>query len=142
MSEVNREDSAPGAEFHEGEDVKDLAVLKDRLIAKLGNKEYEVLWAVFINSDDKLKGIEQIAVGDEGTVAADHDLVLSRVKANGVKKFAVLHNHPNGAATPSFNDDMVTLSLLLQAHKEGLFLVDSLVVNDKRVGSIRHRKYL
>lgn len=131
-----------GNEFHEGEDVKDLSVLKDRLIAKLGGKEYEVLWAVFITPDNKLKGIEQIAIGDSNTVEADHDLVLKRVVANGVKKFAVLHNHPSGAATPSRNDMMVTQSLLLEAYEKNLLLVDSLVVNNRHVGSIRQGRYL
>jgi len=135
-------DENVGSEFHEGEDVRDLSVLRDRLIAKLGDKTYEVLWGVFIDKDDKLKAIEQLAVGDDSTVAADNDLVIGRAKAHGVRKFAVLHNHPRGRASPSLNDVMVSISLLMEAHQEGLQLVDSLVVNNRHVGSIRHGTYL
>jgi DNA repair protein RadC len=137
-------DENVGTEFHEGEDVSNLAVLKDRLIAKLGPKEYEVLWAIFITPDNKLKGIEQLGRGDENSVSVPQEQIFARVKAAGVQKFALLHNHPgaDGAATPSFQDDLMTLHTLIHAHQEGLALVDHLVVNSRRVGSIRHRKYL
>lgn len=133
-----------GTEFHEGEDVKDLSVLKDRLIAKLGNKEYEVLWGVWINADDTLKGIEQLAKGDANSVGLPQEEIFAKVKAAGVKKFALLHNHPgaDGAATPSIQDMRMTLITLTLGYFEGLHLVDHLIVNSRKVGSIRYQKYL
>ena len=137
-------DENVGTEFHEGEDVKDLAVLKDRLIAKLGNKEYEVLWAIMIKPDGTLKSIEHLATGDAKEVGMPQEEIFKRVKAAGVKEFALLHNHPgvDGAATPSIQDMRMTLATIVLAHYEGLQLVDHLIVNRSKVGSIRQQKYL
>ena len=133
-----------GNEFHEGEDVSNLAVLKDRLIAKLGNKEYEVLWAVMIKPDDTLKGIEQIAKGNSNSVEAPQDKIFAAVKAAGVEKFALLHNHPSdsGDATPSRQDSFMTMITLILGKREGLQLVDHLIVNKDNVGSIRQQRNL
>jgi DNA repair protein RadC len=137
-------DERVGNEFHEGEDVRDLSVLKDRLIAKLGHKEYEVLWAVFIKPDGTLKGIEQLAEGDDHSVGMPHDEILARVKAAGVNKFALLHNHPgdSGDATPSKQDQFMTFMTLMLGRVEGLQLVDHLIVNRDNVGSIRQQRNL
>jgi DNA repair protein RadC len=144
LGEIEMGNEEIGTSFHEGEDVRDLSVLKERLIAQLGGKEYEVLWAVFIDGGGKLKGIQQVAKGNSNQVQAPKDEIFAAVKAAGVEKFALLHNHPGdtGDATPSRQDMMVTFATLIEAKFEGLQLVDHLIVNRDNVGSIRQQRNL
>ena len=103
----------------------------------IGFKPIEHFMVYLIGKQGTCIGGELIATGTETEVAPDFEKILDAYMAYDVLAMVACHNHPNGYAMPSMQDVEVTALWLEWGREMGFNLLDSIVVANNDVTSIR-----
>ncbi len=101
----------------------------------LADRAQEVLLVVLVDSDDRLLGVVEVAVGDIDEVSVDSRLVLGAALVAAADRFWLVHNHPRASPMPSPADRETTTDIRAAAPLVGLTFLGHLVVGES--GSYR-----
>ena len=83
-------------------------VLQERVNVEL----VEVFWAIYLNAQSRVIGIEEITRGILNASLVHPREVFRGAIAAGASGIVVAHNHPSGDPTPSPDDQVVTRQLV------------------------------
>ena len=109
------------------------------LIAEMAHLEQEHFRVLYLDTRNRLLGVETIYVG---SLNASH-IRVSEVFRDAVKRncaaIIVAHNHPSGDPTPSPEDVEVTRQLAAAGKLLDIEVLDHLIVGQQRFVSLRER---
>ena len=109
------------------------------LIAEMAHLEQEHFRVLYLDTRNRLLGVETIYVG---SLNASH-IRVSEVFRDAVKRncaaIIVAHNHPSGDPTPSPEDVEVTRQLVAAGKLLDIEVLDHLIVGQQRFVSLRER---
>ncbi len=109
------------------------------LIAEMAHLEQEHFRVLYLDTRNRLMGVETIYVG---SLNASH-IRVSEVFRDAVKRncaaIIVAHNHPSGDPTPSPEDVEVTRQLAAAGKLLDIEVLDHLIVGQQRFVSLRER---
>jgi DNA repair protein RadC len=95
---------------------------------RLGALDHEQMWLLSLDGRSRLKGLQCVALGGAhgcGVTARD---ILRAALRHGASCFVLVHNHPSGEPTPSFEDIEMTRAVARAADVVGVPLVDHVIV--------------
>lgn len=100
-------------------------------------KIHEELYVVALNPQSKVIKVQRVAEGtstEANVTIRDITDLMSRLK---VANIIIAHNHPDGNATPSAEDDKFTKALVTTLCINGSHLVDHMIISGKKFYSYR-----
>lgn len=103
--------------------------VKDYLALQLAAREQEVFAALFLDSQHRLLGFEELFHGSIDQTSVHPRELVKRALARNAAALIVAHNHPSGVAEPSRADEALTATL-----KTALALVDVRLLDHVVVG--------
>ena len=93
--------------------------VRDYLRLTLGGREHEVFVGIYLDSQNRLIGVEELFRGTLSQTSVYPREVVKAALAHNAAAMIFAHNHPSGVAEPSRADELLT-----QALKQALALVD------------------
>jgi len=106
---------------------------------KCHEETQEVLGALFLNTKNKVVGMEIIHKGSiNASVCSVRDIMKSALMHNATS-IMVFHNHPSGDPTPSREDIEVTKKLMEAGSFMDLTVLDHIVIGDPEADYTRMR---
>ncbi len=99
--------------------------------------ERELLAAAFLDGQGRVISARVLCRGDERGVDADSGEIRRLAREQGAQAVIIAHNHPGAMAIPSSDDERSTRALLLELRRDGVELLDHLVVADGDFVSFR-----
>ena len=119
--------------------VRSPADVAQLLMADMAHLEQEHFRVLFLDTRNRLLGIETVYVG---SLNASH-IRVGEVFRDAVKRncaaIIVVHNHPSGDPTPSPEDAEVTRQLVAAGELLDIEVLDHLVIGQQRFVSLRER---
>ena len=125
-----------GRRFREDEIKEDRPQIKsakdivDILMPRMRDLKKEVFKVVFLNSQNRIIAIEDLA---EGTVNHAQP-IIREIFQRALQHFAVsiicVHNHPSGTAEPSYQDEVLTRKLKSAAETLQINVIDHIIIGD------------
>lgn len=110
--------------------------LANWLTAHLSGLPHEVFGAAFLDSRNRLLGIENLFRGSLSQTSVYPREIVARALQLNAAKVVIFHNHPSGVAEPSYADQQLTSRLRGLLAQLDLVLWDHLLVAGDRVVSI------
>ena len=115
--------------FRRGEAITDPGITSQYLKCKLGRYTREVFAVMFLDSQHRLIGYEELFFGTIDGASVHPREVVVRALNNQAAAVIFAHNHPSGVAEPSQADRRITAWL-----KSALLLVDIRVLDHVIIG--------
>ncbi|RLD00449.1 MAG: hypothetical protein DRI77_00495 [Chloroflexi bacterium] len=119
--------------------VRSPADVAQLLIAEMAHLEQEHFRVLYLNTRNRLLGIETVYVG---SLNASH-IRVSEVFREAIKRncaaIIIAHNHPSGDPTPSPEDVEVTRRLVEAGKLLDIEVLDHLIIGQQRFVSLRER---
>ncbi|MCD7848098.1 MAG: hypothetical protein LUG49_08765 [Oscillospiraceae bacterium] len=110
--------------------------LSNYFVDKLSNCPIEQAWLVCFDGDMYLKHAYLLGEGTATTVAFNPQNVIKFVNESGCKVCAIGHNHPTEGPEPSNQDISSTIQLKALLKKEGITLMEHIIVGNGRARGI------
>lgn len=110
--------------------------LVDLLQAKIGFLPYEMLLALYVDSQCRLMRIEEISKGSTDQTSVDCRAIIGCCLVTGASGFVLVHNHPSGIPKPSDADIQVTQKLKSMAAGFDIELLDHFIVARGKLATI------
>ena len=116
--------------------------IADYYMEDMRHLEQEELRCIFLNSKCHLIGDKVITRGTVNTsVISPREIFIEAVKCRAVN-IVLLHNHPSGDPTPSYEDIAITKRVIQAGEVLGIYLVDHIVIGDRCHISLKERGLL
>jgi DNA repair protein RadC len=114
-------------------------LVKDYLRLRLAGLEREVFGAIFLDSQNRFIGIEELFRGTVSeTTVHPREVVKAALRHNASNVF-FFHNHPHGAEDPSPADRRLSKTLRDTLALIDVTVLDEFIVTSKRVVSLAQR---
>ena len=116
--------------------------VRDYLRLRIADREYEVFFAMFLDSQNRLIAAEELFRGTlSQTSVYPREVVKTALKHNAAAAIFA-HNHPSGVAEPSRADEMLTAALKQALAMADIRTLDHFVVAGASVLSFAERGLL
>lgn len=102
----------------------------------------EHFMAVYLDTKNKVKGIEEISIGSLNTSLVHPREVFRPAIRRACASLILIHNHPSGDPTPSREDLDVTRRLCEAGRLIGIEVLDHIVIGDGTFVSFREKGLL
>jgi DNA repair protein RadC len=119
--------------------VRSPADVAQLLMAEMSHLEQEHLRVLYLNTRNRLLGVETIYVGSLNTSHIRVGEVFRDAVKRNCAAIIVAHNHPSGDPTPSPEDVEVTRQLVAAGKLLDIEVLDHLIVGQQRFVSLRER---
>jgi DNA repair protein RadC len=119
--------------------VRSPADVAQLLMAEMSHLEQEHFRVLYLNTRNRLLGVETIYVGSLNTSHIRVGEVFRSAVKRNCAAIIVAHNHPSGDPTPSPEDVEVTRQLVAAGRLLDIEVLDHLVVGQQRFVSLRER---
>ena len=93
-------------------------------------KRQEIVTAVFLNGQNQLLGVRDIAEGTPTQTTVYVRRIIEEALRFSAAAVVLVHNHPSGNPEPSAGDDETTRDLLKACQLVQLILIDHVIVGD------------
>ncbi|MFR9166419.1 MAG: RadC family protein [Dysgonomonas sp.] len=103
----------------------------------LGDLSHEEAWILLLNKSNKVIKMQQVNKGGINSTLVDIRLVLKTAIENLASGIILCHNHPTNDATPSKNDDALTMKLKESASFMDITLLDHVIICDGKYYSYK-----
>ncbi|MBR5251158.1 MAG: hypothetical protein IKV38_03970 [Clostridia bacterium] len=118
------------------------STLQKKYFLALRNKHHECIAYLAFDKDFKTVYSGEITQKDDSMVSTDLKQVVDKAKSFGTKYMFFGHNHAVDLAKPSDADDDFTYKLTLQCLKNGILLIDHVIVAKDHIFSYYYSKRL
>jgi len=108
----------------------------------LENLENEVMECYYVNVKGDVVGKRRISIGSNDNTKADFREIAKWCFKHACNHLVLIHNHPSGDPTPSFNDRVVTNDLILYLNNIGLTLIDHIIIGKNQYYSFNLKKII
>lgn len=119
-----------------GEALTSPEIVNKYLCSKIGYLEHEVLWCLWLDTQNRLIIAEQIFRGTLTQTSVYPREIVKRALYLNAGGVILAHNHPSGDVKPSSADIHIT-----QAIKSALILIDTKVIDHIIVSGINHYSF-
>ena len=107
----------------------------------LRHKKQEFMKLLLLNTKSKLICEKDISIGTVNTaIISPRELFIEALQKNAVC-IILLHNHPSGDPTPSFEDVQITMQIREAGNMIGIELLDHIVIGDNCYISLKEEGY-
>lgn len=106
------------------------------LLQKMSHKRVEELRVLYLSVRSTLIKEEVVNTGNSRSVPIFVETICERALLNKAKKVLIVHNHPSGDPSPSYEDIMITKDLKNALSTLNISLVDHLVIGRSTYTSI------
>jgi DNA repair protein RadC len=106
----------------------------------------EELYLISLTPNNHIIRCEKVVEGTGAQAKVTIRKITDMMSRNRVNNVIITHNHPNGSAVPSYEDDQITQALVASLAINDSFLLDHLIVSDdgfysyRRAGKIESYK--
>ena len=106
----------------------------------------EELYLISLTPNNHIIRCEKVVEGTGAQAKVTIRKITDMMSRNRVNNVIITHNHPNGSAVPSYEDDQITQALVASLAINDSFLLDHLIVGDdgfysyRRAGKIESYK--
>lgn len=97
---------------------------------ELKNEKNEILKVILLDSQNLIKKIKTIAIGNESNIFVNIKTILSEIIKMQLPKLILVHNHPSGNPTPSKMDIEFTKKVKNIAKLIDVELLDHIIIGD------------
>ena len=116
-------------------------IIADYYMEDMRHLEQEETRCVFLNSKCHLIGDQVVSRGTvNSSLASPREIFIEAMKNRAVS-LILLHNHPSGDPTPSYNDINLTNRLRQAGNIVGIPLLDHIIIGDQCYFSLKERGY-
>lgn len=98
---------------------------------KIKNLDHETLRIVVLNKKKEVIKEKELFRGSLESIEISTKEIIREVLLMNAKFFFIVHNHPEGKAIPSHQDLLVTMKLYEEAVKQGLVLIDHVIITNE-----------
>ncbi len=88
----------------------------------------ERVLVICVDNSNKVINKKIIAVGDDSKATLSIRKIVDVVVRANTSNIILAHNHPNGASTPSAEDDVATKNLVFSLALSGVTILDNIIV--------------
>lgn len=124
----------------EKEDIPDIFIQGPEdvadLVAKIQERDREVIMSVMLDRTHKVTGIETVSIGTlDSAIVTPREILKSAILQNSAA-IVMVHNHPSGST--KFSPDDVRLSKAIKEASSivGIKFLDSLIIGDGKFSSL------
>lgn len=110
----------------------------DLICTRLGHLTKEEFWVILVDNQNRLLAFEHVLRGTVDQTAAYPREILELALRHKASGLILVHNHPGGDPTPSFQDKNLTESVARGARELGIRLLDHLIVAAESYSSFQH----
>lgn len=137
--ELGRRVAHKQAERHSIRSPEDAA---EYLQARIGLKQQEVLYSLYLNTKNQVIHEKTIFVGSlNASIVHPREVFREAIKVSAASVI-VAHNHPSGDPTPSREDIEVTKRLVRAGEVIGIDCLDHLIIGDGKFLSLKEKGYI
>ena len=97
----------------------------------------EELYLVCLLPNNKIFKTEKVAEGTTGQAKVAIRQITDMISRNKVNNIVIAHNHPNGTAVPSIDDDTFTKALVTSLALNDCYMLDHIIIGDNDYYSYR-----
>ena len=112
-----------------------------KLFAHLQQLKEEHAYILFLGPNNA-RTYKLIAKGDNASVRISAKKIYNQVRKEATKRLIMVHNHPSGDPSPSEQDVLITLALHKALKREGISLVDHVIIGRGAYFSFRQNGML
>ncbi|WP_426415577.1 RadC family protein [Aestuariirhabdus sp. LZHN29] len=127
------------SELERGEALTSSQSTRRYLSARLRHHQREVFACLFLDSQHRILGFEELFMGTIDAAAIYPREVVKRCLASNAAAVILAHNHPSGVAEPSGADLQITQRLVEALALVDVRVLDHMVVGDTTVTSFAER---
>lgn len=92
------------------------------------DRDREHIWAIGINTANKIKYIELVALGDLDRAFINPREIFRLAMMRACKKIILCHNHPSGNTIPSEGDKLFTKQSIAAGQILGIHVLDHIII--------------
>lgn len=118
------------------------AMVRNFLRSRLRHRRHETFAALFLDTQNRLLGFEELFQGTLDSCAVHPREVVKRAIALHAAAVILAHNHPSGHAEPSVADRQITARLKQALALVDIRVLDHLVVGDSEIVSLAERGWV
>ena len=109
-------------------------IVKDKndvvaLFPALADLGHEEMWVIYLTSSNRVIEKRKVAQGGVSALVADHKLITKRALELLAQSVILVHNHPSGSASPSAEDEAVTLRIAEAMKLFDIKLLDHIIIS-------------
>lgn len=129
-------------QLQESDTLSSSQIVREYLRTTLAGLEHESFWILFLDSQNRLLGAEEIARGTLTQTSVYPREVVKRALYRNAGALLIAHNHPSGVAEPSRADEVLTRALKEALALVDVKLLDHFVIASDRISSFAERGLL
>jgi len=111
--------------------------VRDMVCSRLGHLTKEEFWVILVDNQNRLIRFERVFRGTVDQTAAYPREILELALRHHASGLILVHNHPGGDPTPSYQDRLLTETMGRLAADLGLRLLDHIIVTGRTCSSFR-----
>lgn len=96
---------------NKSETITKMTSLIEMLQASIGQKQNEILFAIFLNSKNEVLTTKELGEGTVSQASAFPRKILEEALKQKATSIILAHNHPGGIAEPSEHDEIITTEI-------------------------------
>lgn len=93
------------------EQITKMSALVEMLRARIGQKQIEILFAVFLNAKNEVLATKELGEGTVSQASAFPRKIVEESLKQKATSIILAHNHPGGIAEPSEHDEAITTEI-------------------------------
>ena len=90
----------------------------------------ECAYAIYLNKRNRIICTTKLSEGTVDETAVYHEKITHEAMLHQAYYVIIVHNHPSGRVTPSYNDEITTYSVMTSLSNFKMILLDSIIVSD------------
>ncbi len=95
-----------------------------------GHEDVETMYGIFLNSKNRLVGIEKLFSGSINGASVYPREIVKRMLDLKANALILAHNHPSGCTLPSMEDQNITFRVAMALTAIGACLHDHIIIGD------------
>jgi len=127
--EIGRRYLEEGLDF-EGKTLKSSEEVFSIMLPKMKSLIHEELWAIWLNSRQKIIGYDRITSGGSSSTVIDSKLIIKKALEKNAAGLVIVHNHPSGIPMPSKADINETATLKDNCAPLGITIHDHIIMSN------------
>lgn len=93
-------------------------------------KLVEEIYMISLTPSSKIVKTEKVSQGTMSEAKVTIRTITDNISRNKVNNVIIVHNHPCGVCSPSFDDDKFTKALVISLALNECYLIDHLIISD------------
>lgn len=109
--------------------------VRDFLRLKMGREDHEVFAVLFLDTHHRLLAFEVLFHGTINALHVHPRRILQRALEHNCAAIILVHNHPSGVTTPSWEDQQLTTNMKRLLAELDIQLLDQFIVGQRDIYS-------